>query len=85
MQRAAEAADRDLRERELLERRSWQLTMAKYFSSGQYPKMDDSLRSQIAESVADVSQIAAEMDVPQFRFRSSSQKPRNANVSQNAE
>ena len=29
------------------------MTMAKYMSTGQYPRMDDSLRSQIGESIAD--------------------------------
>ena len=53
MQSAAEIADRELRERELLERRAWRMTMAKYMSTGQYPQMDDSLRSQIGESIAD--------------------------------
>ena len=58
MQRAAEIAERELRERELKERRAWRMTMSKYMATGQYPRIDDSLRSQIAESFADVSQIA---------------------------
>ena len=53
MQRAAETADRDLRERELEEKKAMRMTMARYMPTGQFPKSDDSLRSQISKSMMD--------------------------------
>ena len=43
MQREAENADRELRERELAERRNCRMTIAKYVATGKYPRADDSL------------------------------------------